>query len=86
VPVSEFPNLNNLNFSLNLNNDTVQHGNSREMIFNIDTIITYVSQFLTLRTGDYIFTGTPAGVGPVKIGDKLEAFLEGKMMMWCVIK
>jgi len=48
------------------------------MIFNIDTIISYVSQFITLRTGDYIFTGTPAGVGPVKIGDSWRLSLKGK--------
>ncbi|MBK7028529.1 MAG: fumarylacetoacetate hydrolase family protein [Bacteroidales bacterium] len=85
-PISEFPDVNNLNFHLTLNGETVQKGNSSEMIFPIDTLISYVSQFITLRTGDYIFTGTPAGVGPVKIGDRLEAFLEGKRMMWCEIK
>jgi acylpyruvate hydrolase len=86
IPISEFPDLNNLNFSLNLNGKTVQEGNSKDMIFNIDTVISHVSRFVTLRTGDYIFTGTPAGVGPVKIGDRIEAFLEGKKMMWCEIK
>jgi acylpyruvate hydrolase len=86
VPVVEFPDLNNLNFNLTLNGKIVQQGNSKEMIFNIDTIISYVSQFITLRTGDYIFTGTPAGVGPVKIGDRLEAFLEDRKMLWCEIK
>ena len=86
IPIAELPDLNNLVFSLSLNGEVVQEGNSKDMIFNIDTIISYVSQFVTLRTGDYIFTGTPAGVGPVKIGDRLEAFLEGKKMMWCEIK
>ena len=86
TPISEFADLQNLNFSLKLNNETVQQGNSAEMIFNIDAVIAYVSKFVTLRTGDYIYTGTPAGVGPVKIGDTLEAFLEGKKMMWCTIK
>jgi acylpyruvate hydrolase len=85
-PISEFTDLKNLNFHLTLNGETVQKGNSSEMIFPIDTLISYVSRFITLRTGDYIFTGTPAGVGPVKIGDRLEAFLEGKKMLWCEIK
>ena len=86
TPLSAFADLQNLNFSLKLNAETVQQGNSADMIFNIDTIIAYVSQFVTLRTGDYIYTGTPAGVGPVKIGDTLETFLEGEKKMWCTIK
>jgi acylpyruvate hydrolase len=86
MPVTEFKDLNKLDFHLTLNGETVQHGNSGDMIFPIDTLISYVSKFVTLRTGDYIFTGTPAGVGPVKVGDRLEAFLEGKKMMWCEIK
>jgi acylpyruvate hydrolase len=86
IPLSELEDPNNLNFSLTLNGQAVQKGNSKEMIFNIDSLIAHVSRFVTLRTGDYIFTGTPAGVGPVKIGDRLEAFLEEKRMMWCEIK
>jgi 2-keto-4-pentenoate hydratase/2-oxohepta-3-ene-1,7-dioic acid hydratase in catechol pathway len=50
------------------------------MIFSIDKLIAYVSKFMTLKTGDLLFTGTPAGVGPVQIGDKLEGFLNGEMM------
>jgi len=86
VPVKEFPDLNSISFSLQLNGITVQEGNSKEMIFSFDKIISYVSQFVTLRTGDYIFTGTPAGVGPVKIGDRLEAFLEGKKLLSFEVK
>lgn len=86
IPVTEFKDLNQLNFHLDLNGKTVQQGSSGDMIFPIDTLISYVSRFVTLRTGDYLFTGTPAGVGPVKVGDKLEAYLEGKKMMWCEIK
>ncbi len=86
VPVSDIPDPGNLSFSLTLNGNTVQQGNSRDMIFPIDTLIAYVSRFITLRTGDYLFTGTPAGVGPVKIGDRLEAFLEGKKMLGFDIK
>ncbi|NVO18130.1 MAG: fumarylacetoacetate hydrolase family protein [Bacteroidetes bacterium] len=86
IPITDFKDLNNLNFSLDLNGTAVQQGNSKDMIFSIETIIAYVSRFVTLRTGDYIFTGTPSGVGPVKIGDKLEAFLESKRMLACEIK
>ena len=56
------------------------------MIFGINIIISYVSSFMTLRAGDLIFTGTPAGVGSVKIGDKLQGYLEGKPMIYCDIK
>jgi len=81
IPVSEFKDLKNIRFSLQLNGQTAQEGNSGDMIFSFDAIISYISRFVTLRTGDYIFTGTPAGVGPVKIGDKLEAFLEGEKLL-----
>lgn len=86
IPILEFKDLNNIQFSLQLNGQTVQAGNSRDMIFSFDAIISYVSKFVTLRTGDYIFTGTPAGVGPVKIGDKLEAFLEGEKLLIVPVK
>jgi 2-keto-4-pentenoate hydratase/2-oxohepta-3-ene-1,7-dioic acid hydratase in catechol pathway len=82
----EFDDLQNLNFSLQKNNETVQIGNTKDMIFDFDSLITFVSQYITLRKGDLIFTGTPAGVGPVKIGDKLEGFLEEKSMFTCQIK
>lgn len=67
---------NGINFSMNLNRTEVQKGNTNDMMFSFGKIIAYVSQFFTLQTGDLIFTGTPAGVGPVKIGDRLEGFLE----------
>jgi 2-keto-4-pentenoate hydratase/2-oxohepta-3-ene-1,7-dioic acid hydratase in catechol pathway len=86
IPVSEFKDLNNIHFTLHLNGQTVQEGNSSDMIFSFDKIISYVSQFVTLRTGDYIFTGTPAGVGPVKIGDKMEAFIEGEKLLKVEVK
>ena len=66
--------LSNLDFSLTINDETVQSGNSSQMLFSIDEIIEYVSRFCTLKTGDLIFTGTPAGVGPVKIGDHLRGY------------
>lgn len=73
--------LMDLNFHLDLNGETVQAANSAEMIFSIDQIIAYVSQFYTLKIGDLIFTGTPAGVGTVKIGDQLQGFIgENKLL------
>lgn len=81
VNISEFENINNLNFSIQINGEIKQQGNTKDMLFNINQIIAYVSQFVTLKIGDYIFTGTPAGVGAVKIGDKLDCFIEDKKLL-----
>lgn len=78
--------LNNMNFELKLNDEVVQSGNSKDMIFNIDKLIAHLSQFHTIKLGDLIFTGTPAGVGPVKIGDNLVGTLESKKMFSLNIK
>jgi acylpyruvate hydrolase len=86
LPKSQFPDTGNIRFHLDLNGNTVQKGNSGDMIFSVDKLISYVSRFFTLKHGDMIFTGTPAGVGPVKIGDLLEAYLEDQKMLWCKIK
>lgn len=86
IPVSEFKNLKDIEFGLYKNDEIVQNGNSGEMIFNFDAIIAYVSKFITLKQGDYIFTGTPAGVGPVQIGDRLEAFIGDKKLLLCNIR
>jgi len=86
IPVSEFEELNNIKFSLQKNGETVQEGNTKDMIFSFDNIITYISRFMTLKTGDLIFTGTPAGVGPVKIGDTLEGYIGSRQMLRCVVK
>lgn len=76
LPLPEMPpKADNIEFSMRLNGVPAQQGNSRDMIFSIDRIIAYVSQFYTLKIGDIIFTGTPAGVGPVKIGDHIEGFI-----------
>ena len=72
--------LNKIDFSLKNNNDFVQSGNSKDMIFSFDDIISYVSQFYTLKIGDLIFTGTPSGVAQVKNGDKLEGFIYKQKM------
>jgi acylpyruvate hydrolase len=86
VPVANFKDIHNLNFHLDINGKRVQTGNTSEMIFSFENIISYVSQFVTLKTGDLIYTGTPAGVGPVKLGDKLTAYLEDVRMMDFFVK
>ena len=75
-----------INGILKINNEIRQIGNTKDMIFSIDEIIAYISQFVSLKMGDLIYTGTPAGVGPVKIGDQLEAFIEAETMLKCKIK
>ncbi len=86
VPISHFKNINDINFRLDINGKTIQQGNTRDMIFSFDTIIEYVSKFVTIKDGDLIYTGTPVGVGPVNIGDKLEAFIENEKFFQCEIK
>ena len=78
--------LDNIHFSLEKNGEIVQKGNTKEMIFTFDQIISYVSRFLTLKIGDLIFTGTPSGVGQVRAGDKLKGFLSNKEMLKVLIK
>lgn len=78
--------LNNINFSLTINGQTKQVGNSKDLIFNFNQVIAYVSQFVTLKVGDLIYTGTPEGVGPVAIGDKLEGYLNGHKLLNLNIK
>lgn len=81
IDKEEFENLNNLDFHLDLNGKTVQSGNSSEMIFTIDKIISYVSQFITLKMGDVIYTGTPKGVGKVAINDRLEGWIGERKLL-----
>ena len=81
IQVTDLSNRDNVRFHLDLNGKTVQNGDSGDMIFSFDKIIVYISKFITLKMGDLIFTGTPAGVGPVKIGDHLEGYLEEKKML-----
>ncbi|MBE8721810.1 fumarylacetoacetate hydrolase family protein [Sphingobacterium pedocola] len=86
IPKEEFDNVNNLNFSLSKNGKTVQNGNTGDVMFDFDSLIVFISKYITLRKGDLIYTGTPSGVGPVEIGDKLEGFLEDSSMFTCNIK
>lgn len=78
---TDFADLNNISFGLKINDEWRQQGNSRDMIFGFDQIIAYVSQFLTLRNGDLIFTGTPSGVGPAKINDTFECYIGDQSLL-----
>ena len=86
VSKEHYKDINNLAFKLDINGKTVQEGNTKDVIFQFDYIIEYVSAFFTLRTGDLIYTGTPVGVGPVKIGDRLEAYIENEKLLDFEIK
>lgn len=85
VPLADF-NEKNIHFELKVNGETRQQGNSADMIFDFQRIITHISQYFTLQKGDLIYTGTPAGVGQVHNGDVLEGYLEGKKMLSCLVK
>ena len=78
--------LGELSFELKKNGESVQKGYERDMVFNFDEIINHVSKYMTLKIGDLIFTGTPEGVGPIKIGDHLEGFLNDKKIINLNIK
>ena len=86
IPLSTLANAEGISFSLSKNGVEVQRGNTRDMLFSVNQIIAYVSQFFTLKIGDLIYTGTPAGVGPVVIGDYLEGFIEGNKMLNFFVK
>jgi len=81
LPKENFSDLGDIKFHLNINDKTVQMGTSRDMIFSFNKLISYLSQFFTLKTGDLIFTGTPAGVGPVHKNDHLLAYIEDKLLL-----
>lgn len=81
IQVDKFADIQNLNFHLDIDDNTVQQGNTKDMLFRVDQIIEYISQFFTLKIGDLLFTGTPVGVGPVKVGDHLTGYLENEKVL-----
>lgn len=83
---SDFSDLNNISFSLQKNGQVVQRGVTSHMLWKIDEIIEYISRYFTLKIGDVIFTGTPAGVGPVAINDELTGFIEDKQIFSIQVK
>jgi len=86
IDKKQFTDEKNIIFHLKINGNNVQEGNTKDLLFSFDTIIAYISKYFTLRTGDLIYTGTPEGVGPVKIGDRLEAFIENQKLLDFEIK
>ena len=86
IPIKELSDVKKIGFSLKRNDATVQEGSSKDMLFTFEKIISYVSNYFTLLEGDLIFTGTPAGVGEVKINDVFEGYLEGKKVLGCKVK
>lgn len=84
--VGDFTDLNNINFKLEVNGEERQNGNTSLMLFSFHYIISYLSKFFTLKKGDLIFTGTPKGVGAVKIGDRLVGYLENEKLLDFEIK
>lgn len=86
ISLEQFDDINNINFSLELNGNLVQKANTGEMVFPVDELISHVSKFMTIKIGDLLFTGTPAGVGPVKIGDRLTAYIEDEKLLDFVVK
>ena len=81
VPVDRYKDIQSLNFNLMIDGKEVQRGCTADMLFKVDDIIAYVSKFVTLKIGDLLFTGTPAGVGPVSIGQHLQGYLEGEKLL-----
>ena len=81
VSKEKFRDVQAMHFHLDINGQTVQEGRTSDMIFSIDHIVSYISQFFTLKTGDIIYTGTPVGVGPVHIDDHLEGWVEDRKVL-----
>jgi 2-keto-4-pentenoate hydratase/2-oxohepta-3-ene-1,7-dioic acid hydratase in catechol pathway len=86
IPFTNIKNKKDINFCLYKNNELVQQGNSGNMIHNFDKIVAYISNYFSVNIGDVIFTGTPAGVGEVVVGDELEAFIEDDSMFTLDVK
>ena len=83
IEKEQWRDIQNVNFHRESNGTTVQKGCSSDMIYGVDELIAYISKFFTLKTGDLLYTGTPVGVGPVKVGDHLEGFLEDRKVLDC---
>ena len=86
TPKMRFADVNNINFSLKVNGEVRQQGNTADMINGIDRLIAYVSKYFTLKIGDLIYTGTPAGVGAVQMGDRLQGYIEEELFFDFMVK
>lgn len=86
VPVEKFRDIQAIHFHLDINGKTVQEGCTSDMLFKVDELISYISRWFTLKTGDILYTGTPAGVGPVSINDHLEGWIEERKVLEMNVK
>lgn len=86
ISLKDLPAIQNISFSLTKNGELVQSGYTADMLFSVDALIAEISKYFMLKIGDLIFTGTPAGVGKMEVGDKFEAFIEDKKMMSFLVK
>ena len=86
VPVEKFLDIQAIHFHLDINGKTVQEGCTSDMLYKVDELISYISRWFTLKTGDILYTGTPAGVGPVSINDHLEGWLEERKVLEMNVK
>jgi 2-keto-4-pentenoate hydratase/2-oxohepta-3-ene-1,7-dioic acid hydratase in catechol pathway len=86
VPLANIKDRSNVNFSFKKNGELVQQGNSKDMIFDFDYIVSYISNFFSINIGDLVFTGTPKGVGEIVVGDEVEAFIESDSMLTLDVK
>jgi acylpyruvate hydrolase len=86
VPKAQFADLYNLDLRLDINGETRQNGSTKDLLFSFEQLLAFVSQYITLKKGDLIFTGTPPGVGAVKIGDRLEGYLENQKLLDFYVK
>ena len=82
IPLADLgKDIQDIDFNLDIDGKTVQHGHTSDMLFKVDEIISYVSQFMTLKIGDLLYTGTPAGVGPVVVNQHLQGYIEDKNVL-----
>ena len=86
IPLANIKNKKDINFGLTKNKETVQQGNSKDMIFDFDYIISYISNFFSVNIGDLVYTGTPKGVGGIVVGDEVEAFIEQETLLTLDVK
>ena len=86
VSKASLGNLDDISFELKINGESRQVGNTKDLLFSFDKVISYVSKFVTLKVGDLIYTGTPEGVGPVSIGDKIQGYIKGDLFLEFEVK
>lgn len=86
IPIADLPDLHNIAFSLTRNGQTVQTGNTGDLLFSFDVLVSYLSRYFTLQQGDLVYTGTPDGVAKVAIGDDLRGYINGREMLHCMVR